>query len=120
MKLLANENIPYCAVEALRALEHDVAWILEDSPGIDDREVLRRAVREARILLTQDKDFGELAFAARLPADCGVMLVRLPAVPPAIFTRLLMSALQSRTEWEGCFSVIELDRIRITPLPTED
>ena len=99
--------------------DNDVAWIMEDSPGIDDRRVLARAVREARILLTQDKDFGELAFAAGLPADCGVILVRLPVMRPADFARFLMGTLNSRAEWEGHFSVIELDQIRVTTLPDE-
>ena len=55
MRLPANENFPRMAVEALRAEGHDVAWIRIDAPGISDEEVIARAVREDRILLTLDK-----------------------------------------------------------------
>ena len=117
MRLLANENIPSLAIAALRASGQDVAWIIEDSPGIGDRGVLERALRESRVLLTQDKDFGELAFRSDLPVECGVILVRLPTVPPADFAELLNTALLGRDDWTGHFSVIELGRVRVTPLP---
>jgi Domain of unknown function (DUF5615) len=62
MRLLANENFPRIAVEALRARGHDVAWVRTDSPGTSDEEVIHRAVAETRVLVTFDKDFGELTF----------------------------------------------------------
>ncbi len=68
MRFLANENFPADAVSALRDQEHDVAWIRTDSPGISDLEVLDRAQREDRILITFDKDFGEPAFRLKLPS----------------------------------------------------
>jgi predicted nuclease of predicted toxin-antitoxin system len=61
MRFLANENFPGAAIEALRAAGNDVAWIRVDAPGSSDPEVLARAAREERVLLTFDKDFGELA-----------------------------------------------------------
>ena len=79
MNFLANENFPRDAVDALRALGHDVAWVRTDAPGSTDPQVLARAVAEARILLTFDKDFGDLAFLAGLPTGCGIVLFRLPA-----------------------------------------
>ena len=68
MQLLANENFPLDAVEALRHEGHDVIWIRTDSPGSKDRDILHRAVTENRVLLTFDKDFGDLAFQFGLPA----------------------------------------------------
>ena len=62
MRLLANENFPLDAVEALRAEGHDVAWIREDARGSVEEKVLERAQHEERIVITFDKDFGELAF----------------------------------------------------------
>ena len=82
MRLLANENIPSVAVTALVAEGHDVAWVRTAAPGIADSEVLAWAARESRILLTFDKDFGELARTAKLPSSCGVILFRMPAPPP--------------------------------------
>ncbi len=68
MRFLANENMPGDAVSALRAAGMDVLWVRQDSPGLNDIDVLAWAVREKRILLTFDKDFGELAFRSHLPS----------------------------------------------------
>lgn len=117
MRLLANENFPAEAVAALRQRGHDVAWVRDDAPGSSDRQVLARAQAEGRILLTFDKDFGELAFYAGLPAACGVILLRIAAPSAAYVARVVAAALESRSDWAGHFSVVEDDRIRMTPLP---
>jgi predicted nuclease of predicted toxin-antitoxin system len=80
-------------------------------------EVLAQAQADDRVLLTFDKDFGELAFGAGLPASCGVVLFRLSARSPAQVIRVIVAALESRTDWAGHFSVVEDDQIRLTPLP---
>ena len=80
MRILANENFPEDAVVALRKAGHDVAWIRTEAPGSSDREVLRRAQTEGRVLITFDKDFGELAFRAGLPASSGIVLFRISAL----------------------------------------
>jgi predicted nuclease of predicted toxin-antitoxin system len=61
MRLLADENVPGPLVRALVAGGCDVEWIRITSPGISDAEVLTRAVATERILLTFDKDLGEIA-----------------------------------------------------------
>ena len=78
MRILADENFPEAAVEALRHAGHDVRWVRTEAPGISDREVLARAQADTRVVVTFDKDFGELAFRFGLPADCGVILFRVP------------------------------------------
>ena len=117
MRLLANENVPAEAVEVLRDQGHDIAWAREQAPGSSDQAVLDRARSEARILVTFDKDFGELAFRARLPAECGIILLRIRAPSSEHIARFLAQALASRQDWPGHFAVIEDDRIRFTPLP---
>ena len=117
MRILADENFPGDAVFALRERGHDVFWVRTDAPGISDREVLARAQAEDRIVITFDKDFGELAFRFGLPATSGVVLFRLAAPSPASIARLATAALEARTDWAGHFSVIEESRIRMTPLP---
>jgi predicted nuclease of predicted toxin-antitoxin system len=64
MRLLADENFPGAAVTALGAVGHDVVWVGAVAPGTSDPDVLAWAAREQRILLTFDKDFGELAKAS--------------------------------------------------------
>ena len=119
MRILANENFPGDAIAVLRERGHDVAWIHSDAPGSSDVEVLARAQTEDRILITFDKDFGELAFRSRLPASSGVVLFRVSMPSPSSVARIAVVALESRTDWAGHFAVIEDDRIRITPLPQE-
>src|SRR5947208_6923925 len=117
MRFLANENCPLDIVEAVRNISHDVTWIRTDAPGSKDRDILRRAVAEQRVLLTFDKDFGDLAFQFGLPATCGIVLFRLQASSSTVLATLVAAALQSRTDWAGQFSVVEPGRIRMRLLP---
>jgi predicted nuclease of predicted toxin-antitoxin system len=116
MKFLANENVAGDAVVALRAKGHDVAWIRDDAPGSRDEDVLARAVTEGRILITFDKDFGELAFHSRLPAKCGIILFRIPAPSASFVANTVVTAIESRTDWVGQFSVVEENRVRMRGL----
>lgn len=118
MRFLANENFPLDAVEALRNAGHDVAWVRADAPGSSDPQVLQRAVADERVLLTFDKDFGELAFHAGLPAPCGVVLFRFQAPSSAILAARVAAAISARTDWAGHFAVVTLGRIRMRELPT--
>lgn len=117
MRILANENFPEDAVVALRQAGHNVAWIRSDAPGSTDQEVLLRAQAEDRLLITFDKDFGELAFRAGLPASSGIVLFRISAPSSTHVARAAVAAIGGRTDWSGHFSVVEDKRIRMTPLP---
>lgn len=117
MRLLANENFPRALVLALRADGHDVAWVWEDARGSKDPEVLGRAQREGRVIATYDKDFGELAFRARLPATCGVFLVRVVGSLETQ-TSLVRAALRELDSVNGPFVTVSNDRLRTRPLPT--
>jgi predicted nuclease of predicted toxin-antitoxin system len=116
MRVLANENLPRIAVEALRSLGHDVLWIAEDCPSVRDEHVLDLAVRESRVLLTHDKDFGELAFRQGLPATSGVVLLRVAPIP-SLVAELARKAFSERADFRGKFVVVEEGRIRERPLP---
>ncbi len=117
MRFLANENFPADAVSAMRDQGHDVAWIRTESPGISDTEVLDRAQRENRILITFDKDFGELAFRFKLPSLSGIILFRISTLSAKQIADIALAAVESRSDWSGHFAVVEDDRIRMTPLP---
>lgn len=112
MRFLADENFPGDAVRALRA-NHDVTWIAELSSGASDTRVLALAESEARILLTFDKDFGELAWRAGLPASCGIILLRIPTPSTS---EAVSARIAERDDWAGHFSVIEPGRVRMRTL----
>lgn len=82
MRFLANENFPRAAVEALRADGHDVSWIRTEAQGIPDDAVLARAHADGRVLLTFDKDFGELVLKRGARASHGIILFRIPLFLP--------------------------------------
>ena len=74
MNLVADENIDRGIIERLRRDGHLVDWIAELSPSVSDEEVLRLAVEGGAVLVTEDKDFGELVYRCGL-AHSGVLLV---------------------------------------------
>ena len=118
MRLLANENTPADLVRAIEGAGHDVAWVRTLRPGEPDPEILAWATREGRVLLTFDLDFGEMAFRSGLPADSGVVIVRLPTRDLAWLISRVLDALAMDVEWAGWLSVIEPGRIRATRLPS--
>jgi predicted nuclease of predicted toxin-antitoxin system len=116
-RLLADENVPGPAVDALRRDGHDVAWMHEDAPGTRDPEVLARAQHESRVLITFDKDFGELAFRAGVAAAAGVVLFRIGAESPDVAARAAVGVFSMRSDWARIFAVVEDGRMRIRELP---
>jgi predicted nuclease of predicted toxin-antitoxin system len=116
MRLLANENVAHSVIRQLRESGHDVLSVKESMAGADDRAVLARAVTEQRVLLTFDKDFGELAFRSKLSAQCGIILIRITPRGPKEDARRITDILLGRKDWTGAFWVITDLRIRRRPL----
>jgi predicted nuclease of predicted toxin-antitoxin system len=117
MQLLANESVPRLTVDALRAAGHDLIWARTDMAGSSDEDVLARAQAENRILVTNDKDFGDLAFQAGLPATCGIILIRLHKLTPDAVAARTVQIVGSRSDWAGHLAVIDELRVRLRPLP---
>jgi predicted nuclease of predicted toxin-antitoxin system len=117
MRFLADESCDFNAVLALRAAGHDVLAVSEVARGSADQIVIDLARREQRVLLTEDKDFGQLFFAAA-HASVGVVLIRWPASA----RRLLGAALtelveQHANELVATFVVLEPGRVRFAQSP---
>ncbi len=118
MKFLADENFPLPSVRILSAAGHDIVAVVQDSPGVADEIVLERAVREARVLLTFDRDYGSLLYQRGLPAPGGIVYFRF--VPSSLEESAeYLLALLERSELSllGMFTVAERDRVRQRPLP---
>jgi len=113
MRFLADENIPRRAVEALRALGHDVVWACEAMAGQADVVLVEEAFRQDRVILTFDKDFGELAFRRGLSGASGVVLFRIPLPSPGQAASMIVHAISSRDDWAGHFSVVTETTIRM-------
>jgi predicted nuclease of predicted toxin-antitoxin system len=118
MRFLANENFPAASVRLPRQSGHDVLYVIEDFPSLDDEVVLQRAHEEQRILITFDRDYGELIFKRRLSAPSGVFFLRFDPDTPLEPAEIIMKLLQlPGMEWSGRFTVVTRDQIRQRCLP---
>lgn len=116
MNLLADESVDRQIVDRLRREGHTVRYVAEMEPGIADDIVLNLANQEADVLLTADKDFGELVFRqGRLMS--GILLVRLAGLSPARKAEVVASAVnQHSPELPGAFAVLTPGSFRIRRL----
>jgi predicted nuclease of predicted toxin-antitoxin system len=112
LKLLLDTCVWGGAVEPLRGYGHDVFWRGELSPDPGDEVILRRAVQEKRVLVTLDKDFGELVFL-RGQNHSGIMrLVEVPSLAQAEAINLI-AAKHGDLLVEGAIITLKNDRLRI-------
>jgi predicted nuclease of predicted toxin-antitoxin system len=118
VRFLADENIPRAVVSALVEQGHDVAAIGDIDRGAGDAQIIARAEREGRVLLTFDKDFGEFAFRTTLSPSCGIVLLRFVPRDPDDAVSVVLAALAMRADWRGRFAVVERDRLRVRRLPS--
>ncbi len=110
---LADENYPIASVRLLRAAGLDVAAVIEGSPGATDIAILQRAEREQRLILTLDRDYGELLFRHRLGHPRGVIYFRYdPATPEEPGQHLLQLIAIPNLQLTAKFTVIDRERIR--------
>jgi predicted nuclease of predicted toxin-antitoxin system len=106
MNFLADESVDRPIVERLRQEGYHVSYIVELEPGMSDDAVLQLANKEAALLLTADKDFGEMVFRQRLHMH-GVVLIRLAGVTPVRKAEIVALAVREHlTELPRSFAVI--------------
>ncbi len=113
MNFLADENVDRQIVERLRLMGHNVQYVAETDAGISDDEVLDLANEKNALLLTADKDFGELVFRQRRITS-GVVLIRLAGLSPTVKAEIVASTIKKHgTELKNSFSVVTPGAIRI-------
>ena len=113
MKFLTDENIGFEVIKPLRKYGFDIKSILEINPGTQDAEVLSLANKEGRIVITTDKDFGELVFVNKL-VHKGVILLRLKKDSSRNKLRVLGSLFYEHlVELDGAFTVVTEIKVRI-------
>lgn len=118
MRFLADENFPLPSARLLSAAGHDVVAVSLETPGVPDEIVLARAVREGRILLTFDRDYGDLLYLRGSQPPEGIIYFRFAPSSPEEPAEYLLSLLeQLGSSLPGTFIVAERDRVRQRPLP---
>jgi len=111
LNLLADENVDRQIVERLRHDGFDVRY--KTDAGISDDEVLDLANREESLLLTADKDFGELVFRLK-KITVGVLLIRLAGLTPERKGEIVVGTINKHgNELLNAFSVVTIGAIRI-------
>ena len=113
MKFLADESVDGQIIERLRKDGHEVLYIAEMQPGTTDLAVLEIANRKKCVLLTADKDFGELIFRQNRITS-GIILNRLAGFPPISKAELVAFVIEQHLEeFTGAFAVISPKSVRI-------
>ena len=112
MRFLADESCDFSVVRALRAEGHDIVAIAEISPREEDDDVRERAVKDDRLLITEDKDFGQLVYAD-MRSTGGVIFLRFPARARRSLPAEVVELVRQRGEsLIGNFTVIQPGRAR--------
>ena len=117
MNFLADESCAGPVVRTLREAGHDVVALAEVARGATDEQVLELALNEKRILITEDRDFGELVYA-RGRSSAGVILVRFDSRARQTKPLTVVEAVSKLgSRLHGGFTVIDAGRVRISSRP---
>lgn len=113
MKFLADENLEKPVVEWLRGQGFDIRYIAEESPAVSDTAIMSIANEEDRILITNDKDFGELVFRQGKILS-GIILIRATDDRSSNKVKLVKQVLQeAKGKLKGNFIVVNEIGVRI-------
>jgi len=116
LRFLADECCDTGLVASLREDGHDVFYVLESKAGVSDDAVLLEAYNEGRILLTEDKDFGELVYRFKKPSK-GIILIRMNISERRMkWPRLKKLIEDYEDRLPGHFVVIDSHKFRFRPL----
>jgi len=113
IKFLADESCDFTVVRALRALGYDVVSVAESFASASDLNILEMSIEEKRLLLTEDKDFGDWIFAHGEEMS-GVLLIRFPAnVRSDLGQAVSVLVSKHASDLMKSFTVLEPGRARI-------
>jgi predicted nuclease of predicted toxin-antitoxin system len=114
MQFLADENCDFAVVRALRAAGHDVLAVSEFQQRSVDKDLMELARKEQRILLTEDKDFGRLAYVSNVEST-GVVLIRFPGhARRTLATSITQLVNEHGPELKDSFVVLQPGSVRIS------
>ena len=116
MKLLADENQHPLVVARLREAGFEVEYVRETSPGAKDEEILARPDIGRLILLTYDRDFGDLIFNRRYPLPSAILYTRLDRKAPEVVANRFISVLEAGVARNYLTTITE-DGERTKPFP---
>ena len=113
-QFIADENIPKESVDILKKQGVDIISITEFALGLGDTEILDLANKRGRIVITFDKDFGQLIFKEKRKTK-GLMLLRFVPKSPEHIVKRIQQVLAMNIRMENCVVTVKKDSIRVTP-----
>ncbi|MCX6648850.1 MAG: DUF5615 family PIN-like protein [Candidatus Bathyarchaeota archaeon] len=113
-RLLADENISPKTIQILKQQDIDIIGVRDTKPGATDKEVVKIANREKRVIITFDKDFGEIIVRNGLKAP-GLILLRINKTPEEVAKRIL-DLVKRRIPLEGKIVVVQEKKVRLLPI----
>jgi predicted nuclease of predicted toxin-antitoxin system len=118
VRLLADENVPRTIVAWLRGQGHDVLYAAESRSQAPDADLLTEAEAQGYVVLTEDKDFGELVYRD-LRNSHGIILLRMDDLPASRrLARLQAVWTVIGSHLPGNFLVVTRSKLRVRPLTT--
>ena len=115
MRFLVDECTGPAVTRWLREQEHNVFCAYEQARGLDDDAIISRAYADDRVLITNDKDFGEKVFRGKQPHS-GVILLRLADERSQSKINALQQVLAAYADQlANNFVVVTEDKVRISP-----
>ena len=113
MDFLANENFPLSSIRLLRDAGHCVISIIQEAPGSKDQDILKQAHTERLIILTFDRDYGELIYRHQALPPLGVVYFRFAPATSSEPAQILLNVMnKADLSIIGKFTIIERDRVR--------
>ncbi|MFQ6033014.1 MAG: DUF5615 family PIN-like protein [Candidatus Zixiibacteriota bacterium] len=100
----------------MRAEGYDVLWVRESQPGLVDSQVAKLALKEDRLLITFDKDFGDMIFQQGGMNVPGIILFRFRLRSPEAVASQIVKSLAQEVDWDGRYAVVTESQVRIVPL----
>jgi predicted nuclease of predicted toxin-antitoxin system len=113
MEFLANENFPKPSIQLLLDKGYKVFLVSEELSGISDMDVIFYASQRDQIILTFDKDYGEIIFRTKISNPVSVIFFRFKGKDPREAGSILLDLIENKEmKFENSFTVIEKDSIR--------
>jgi len=116
ISFLADENIPLSVIKQLRKEGYCIISVVEDFKRSSDKKILELSSKNKLIIITFDKDFGELIYKQECDKPFGIILLRVTPKSPEYILHIIEWLLQTNISFEGNFVIVKEDNVRVIKL----
>jgi len=113
---LADENIPFSVIKQLRKEGYGIISVVEDFKRSSDKKSLEHSSKNKLIIITFDKDFGELIYKQECDKPFGIILLRVSPKSPEYILQIIKWLLQTKISFVGNFVIVKEDNVRVIKL----